>query len=78
MLTTVRSIWRYLYLAIDVWSLKVVALDVDERDDPCFAADLLSRVYLRERISKGRKQPLILHAYNCSAIRAATLESRLE
>ena len=33
---------------------------------------------LRERISKGRKQPLILHADNGNAMRAATLESRLE
>jgi putative transposase len=32
---------------------------------------------LRERISKGRKQPLILHADNGNAMRAATLESRL-
>jgi hypothetical protein len=33
---------------------------------------------LRERISKGRPQPLILHADNGNAMRAATLESRLE
>ena len=31
-----------------------------------------------ERISKGRPQPLILHADNGNAMRAATLESRLE
>lgn len=51
---------------------------VDEREDPAFAADLVSRACLRERISKGRKQPLILHAHNSIAMRAATLESRLE
>jgi len=60
--TTVRGIWLYLYLVIDVWSRKVVAWDVAEREDPAIAADLVSRAYLRERISKGRKQPLILHA----------------
>ncbi len=38
----------------------------------------MSRGYLRERISKGRHQPLILHADNGNAVRAATLESRLE
>jgi putative transposase len=32
--TTVRGIWLYLYLVIDVWSRKVVAWDVDEREDP--------------------------------------------
>jgi hypothetical protein len=38
----------------------------------------VSRACLRERISKGRKQPLILHAINGNAMPAATLESRLE
>ena len=76
--TTVRGIWLYLYLVIDVWSRKVVAWDVGEREDPAIAADLVSRACLRERISKGRQQPLILHADNGNAMRAATLESRLE
>ena len=76
--TTVRGIWLYLYLVIDVWSRKVVAWDVAEREDPAIAADLVSRACLRERISKGRRQPLILHADNGNAMRAATLESRLE
>ena len=68
----------HLYLVIDVWSSKVVAWDVAEREDPAIAADLVSRACLRERISKGRRQPLILHADNGNAMRAATLESRLE
>ena len=76
--TTVRGIWLYLYLVIDVWSRKVVAWDVAEREDPGIAADLVSRGCLRERISKGRRQPLVLHADNGNAMRAATLESRLE
>jgi transposase InsO family protein len=72
----VRGVW--LYLVIDVWSRKVVAWEVAEREEPAIAADLVSRACLRERISKGRKQPLILHADNGNAMRAATLESRLE
>jgi transposase InsO family protein len=76
--TTVRRIWLYLYLVIDVWSRKVVAWDVAERKDPAIAADLVSRACLRERLNKGRRQPLILHAENGNAMRAATLESRLE
>jgi transposase InsO family protein len=76
--TIVRGIWLYLYLVIDVWSRKVEDWDVDEREDPAIAADLVSRACLRERISKGRKQPLILHADNGNAMRVATLESRLE
>jgi len=76
--TTVRGIWLYLYLVIDVWSRKVVAWDVAEREGLVIAADLVSRACLRERISKGRRQPLILHADSANAMRAATLKSRLE
>jgi len=76
--TSVRGVWLYLYLVIDVWSRKVVAWDVAEGEEAQIAADLVSRACLRERISKGRRQPLILHADNSNAMRAATLESRLE
>jgi putative transposase len=38
----------------------------------------VSRACLRERISKDLKRPLILHADNDNAMRAATLESRLK
>ncbi len=68
----------YLYQVIDVWSRKVVAWDVAEREDPAIAADLVSRACIRERISMGRKLPLILHTDNVKAMRAATLEVRLE
>jgi transposase InsO family protein len=76
--TTVRGVWLYLYLLIDVWSRKVVAWDVAEREDPAIAADLVSWACLCERISKSRQQPLILHADSGNAMRGATLESRLE
>jgi len=39
---------------------------------------LVSRACLRERISMGRKQPLILHVDNGNAMPAVKLESRLE
>jgi transposase InsO family protein len=31
--TTVRGVWLYLYLVIDVWSIRIVAWDVAERED---------------------------------------------
>ena len=52
--------------------------DVTERKDSAIASDLMSRACLRERISKGRRQLLILHADNGNVMRAVTLESRLE
>jgi putative transposase len=76
--TSVRGIWLYLYLVVDVWSRKIVAWDVHEREDAQLAADLISRACIRERISKQRQRRLILHADNGSAMRAATLEVRLE
>ncbi len=63
---------------IDVWSRKIVAWEVADREDSQIAADLVSRACLRERISKGRPHPLALHADNGYAMRAATLESGLE
>jgi hypothetical protein len=40
--TTVRAAWLYLYLVIDVWSRKVLAWDVVEREDHVIAVDLAS------------------------------------
>jgi putative transposase len=71
--TTVREIWLYLHLAIDVSSRKVVDWDVEEHEDPNITGDLVNRARLRKRISKGRKQPLILHADNGNAMHAARL-----
>lgn len=78
MRTTVRGVWLYVYLVIDVWSCEVVAWDAAEREDTVIAADLASRACISERISKGCRQPLVLHADKGNAIRAATLEARLE
>jgi transposase InsO family protein len=84
--TTVRGVWLYLYLVIDVWSRKVVAWDVAEVESADIAAELVQRACLKERYRRPRgfgdnqppQQPLILHADNGNAMRAATLESRLE
>jgi transposase InsO family protein len=84
--TTVRGVWLYLYLVVDVWSRKVVAWDVADAESAEIAADLVQRACLKERYRRPRgfganqppQQPLILHADNGNAMRAATLESRLE
>ena len=76
--TSVKGIWLYLYMAIDVWSRRVVSLDVEEWEETKLAPELESRAYLTERISCRRKDPLTLHADIGNAMRAATLEVRLE
>ena len=63
---------------VDIWSRKVVAWDVEQSESAELAAQLVSRACLKERISRRRKQPLILHADNGTSMRAATLEVRLE
>ena len=45
-----------------MWSRKVVAWDVAEREDPVIAADLICWACLCKRISKCRQQQLVLHA----------------
>ena len=76
--TTMPSLWLYLYLVNDVWSRKDLAWDVAEREDHAIAAGLVSLACMRERIFKGRRQPPILYDDHGNAMRAATLESRLE
>jgi transposase InsO family protein len=79
-------VWLYLYLVIDVWSRKVVAWDVAEVESAEIAAELVQRACLKESYCRPRgfgsrqsqQPPLILHADNGNAMRAATLESRLE
>ena len=45
--TSVRGVWLYLYLVVDVWSRKVVAWDVADREEAQIAVDLVSRACLR-------------------------------
>jgi len=58
----------YLYLVINVWSRKIVAWDVVEREDLAITVDGISRACMSERISKGRKQPFILRSDNGNAM----------
>ena len=68
-------------MVIEVWSRLpglwsaclrhlVVAWDVEECEDAKLAAELVSRACLKERISRRRKQPLILHADKVNALAA--------
>jgi putative transposase len=56
----------------------IVVWDLADREEAQIVDDLVSRVCLRECISKGRPRSLIFHSDNGNAMRAATLDSRLE
>ena len=81
--TTVRGVWLYLYLVIDVWSRKVVAWDVAEVESAEIAAELVQQACLKERYYRPRgfggrqshQQPLILHADNGNPVAAGFREA---
>ena len=55
--TSVKGIWLYLYLVVDIWSRKVVAWDVEQSESAELAAQLVSRACLKERIINARSNP---------------------
>jgi hypothetical protein len=61
--TTVKGVWLYLYLVVDVWSRKVVAWDVAEVESAEIAADLVQRACLKERY----RRPSGFGSHQCHA-----------
>ena len=84
--TTVRGVWLYLYLMVDVWSRKVVAWDVTEVETAQIASDLVQRACLKERYHRSsgfgsrqcQQSSLILHADNGNALAAGFSKSCVE
>ena len=60
--SSVKGIWLYLYLMVDIWSGQVLAWDVEQSESAELAAQLVSRVCYE----------------NGSSMRGATLEVRIE
>jgi len=55
--TSVKGIWLYLYLVVDIWSRKVVAWEVEQSESAELAAQLVSRACIKERIINARSNP---------------------
>jgi len=72
----IRGMFFYLYAVIDLYSRKIVAWEVHERESGEEAAALIERACWRERHPGA--SPLILHADNGAAQTAHTLKSKLE
>ena len=68
--TTVRGMFFYLYLILDVYSRKIVGLEVFEAESAEHATTVVGRAYLREGIAG---QPLVLHSDNGAPMKGATL-----
>lgn len=65
----------YLYAILDLWSRKIVAWEVHERESGEWAVQLVEKAVWREHL---RLHPLVLHADNGAAPTAYTLKAKLE
>jgi transposase InsO family protein len=73
--TTIRGVFFYLYLILDVYSRKIVGLEVFEAESAEHATTVVRRAYLRESIAG---QPLVLHSDNGAPMKGATLLATLQ
>lgn len=73
--TTVRGVYLYLYLIMDVWSRRIVGWRIAERESPDIAAALITQSCL-----DGNVEPrgLVLHSDNGSAMRGSSMISTLQ
>jgi len=68
--------WFYLYLILDLYSRKIVAWEVHGKDDAEYAAALVHRAALGERISLQQPRP-VLHGDNGSTLKSTTVVAML-
>lgn len=73
--TTVRGLFFYLYLILDVYSRKIVGWEVYAEESADHAASTFRKSYLREGIAG---QSLILHSDNGSPMKGATMLATLQ
>ncbi len=73
--TTVKGLFFYLYLIMDVFSRKIVGWEVYETESADQASNVFRKTYLREGIA-GRD--LVLHSDNGSPMKGATMLATLQ
>jgi putative transposase len=71
----VRGAFFYLYLILDIFSRKIVAWEVHERESGDLAAELVRKAVWAEGCLT---RPLVLHADNGSPMKGATMKATLE
>lgn len=72
--TTVRGIFFYLYLIVDIYSRKIVGWEVFAEESAEHAANVFRKAHLREGIGAS---PLVLHSDNGSPMKGATMLATL-
>lgn len=66
--TRVKGMYLFLYMLMDVWSRKIVAWEIHDRESEEYARDFFSRVAARENLEGVR-----LHSDNGNAMKAQTV-----
>ncbi len=72
--TTIRGIYFYLYIVLDVFSRKIVGWQVYAQESGDHASDLLIDICIREKISKDQ---VVLHSDNGASMKSSTLQVTL-
>ncbi len=68
--TTVRGLYFYLYLFIDIYSRKIVGWKIHDREAVELSADLLNEICIRENIDRNQ---LVLHANHGGAMKGSSI-----
>jgi len=75
--TSVKGIFFYLYLIMDIYSRKIVGYEVYEKECGQLASQLLQRCMLKEQCFH-QAPPLVLHSDNGAPMKSQTLKAKLE
>jgi len=70
--TQIGGRWFYLYLILDLYSRKIVAFEVHDKEDAQHAAHLVKRAALAEGIATSPQKP-VLHGDNGATLKATTV-----
>jgi putative transposase len=73
--TTIKGIFFYLYLVMDIYSRKIVGWAVHETQLSELSAELLETIYLVEGVQKGQ---VVLHSDNGSPMKGACMLATLQ
>jgi transposase InsO family protein len=71
----IRGLFLYLYMVLDVYSRKIVAWHVHDRESAELGADLVTEACFREGIKRGQ---IVLHSDNGGPMKGATMLAKLQ
>jgi transposase InsO family protein len=72
----VKGLYYFLYMAVDIWSRKIVGWAVHEKECSELATALILEAWLREGVVDSK--PLVLHSDNGGPMKGATLLATLQ